>query len=370
MPQGDLITPTAQNEHGYDIDPVLLGALAKAYVLKKSGLVYERIFSPVNTNGACDVAGFDFTVSVDTNGDETHRSMVDALQKNNDVPATCYSEADEVDAPNWAKRLFHAEEYREKILLTECCAHMCGVSDADYMSMIENSKLSTLLNRYLISREIKGIDLITGGGVGAWNAGWEDGDLAVLMDCTDMSESPEGKAYDLTGQDICDPEAFDLLTLSENVQAKRLEVGAANYVAMNKLALNAFKRNDSFKGKGCVLDPRTPLDSLKAQMGVQEIYIADAIYNTAAFGMPRVMAPIWGAGFVLFYQRMDGLQSMTQPELMANFAVDLKIFNEYFRTFREDEKGRDGVEWLQFNYSYTPAISNIKAGTLFHGLGA
>lgn len=370
MAQGDLITPTAQNENGYDIDPVLLGALAKAYVLKKSGLVYERIFTPVNTGGACDVAGFDFTKSLDTTGTETNNSMVDGLRKSDGVPATCYSEAGEVNAPNFAKRLFSAEEFREKILLTECCASMCGVSDQDYMNMIQNSKLGTLINRHLITRELAGVDLVTGQTGGVWNAGWEDGNLATLINCFDMSELAEGKAYDMTGQDLCDPAAFDLLQLVMNVQAKRIETGAANYAVMNKLMLNAFLRNDSFKGKGCVLAPLTAIDTLKAMLGVQEIYIADAVYNTAGFGVPRTLEPIWGAGFILMYQRVDGIMSMTQPELQANFAVDLKIFDEYFRTFVEEEKGRDGVEWLQYNYSYTPAITNIKAGTLLYNVGA
>lgn len=358
-----------QNENGYPVDAEVLTALVQEAGLNRTGLIYEKVFKPINTNGLCEVMGIDYKATFDTAGVETFKDK-NALLTGSDNSMTCTSEIKEIEAPKFSRRHYPVKYYANKIPMTECCLNMCGMGQDEYKRLVDDLKLNQLVDTYLINREKAGIDLLTGGGVGAWNAGWADGDAADLLDCGTDTDI-EGVAFDFKAafaNGACDKTA-DVQTFFQNIQTADMKCsGRRNKVIMDKKALWAFRRNEALRGSGCQVPASVAMEIIMAEFDVDEIIIADSYSNVAAAGVSADLQKVWGKGFMLFFQRDDIVSSLEDARTKQNFAVDLKKYDQYLRVIRQEEFGENGIEWLSHHYSYTPEIHNLKAGTLIHNI--
>lgn len=368
MPQGDLYQDRYQNENGYSIDPELLTALIQDGGLNRRGLVYESIFKPINTNGACEVMGIDFTETADTAGDDTFSGKYD-LMRESDNDMTCYSEPKELESPKFSRKHYEVKWYANRKALTECCLSMCGMSMQEVENLVQDLKLNHLVDTYLINREVAGKNLLLGQDLATpstssvWTAGWENGTFADLADC-DNDTTAEGKAYDMGGV-ICDKD-FDIQTVIQNLQSNFKETGPRNKMVLDRKALWALRRNLSLRGQGSQVPASISEDIIKSEFGIDEIVVADTFVNASTVGTARDLQKIWGKGFILMFQNDESITDIEDPRTRNNFAVDLKKYEQYIRTFNIPEAGENGVDYISHHYSYSPVIHNIKAGTLLY----
>lgn len=255
--------------------------------------------------------------------------------------------------------------------MTSCCLQMCGIGSNELERMVRKSKFDALITNFLLKRERAGVDLLLGNDGATppvWNAGWENGDATTLDSC-DVEIDVEGVAFDMSvAGSICDKD-FDIQTLIQNLQSDFTYTGPRTTMVLDRKALWALRRNNTLKGTGCVVPASTTSDIIMSEFGVSEIVVADAKFNAAALGVTPDLKKIWGKGFILLFQKGTAMvEDLQDGRTIMNFAVDLKKYDPYFRTFVKEEAGENGVEYLAYHYSYTPYIHNLEAGTLLYNV--
>ena len=358
----ELTSAAAQelNESGFPIDPVVIEGLAIDYtesVLRRESFVHSCLSPEVNTNGDCKLKIIDFRKTFDEAGAETHRSPVDALQAS-DNTMTCYSNVKEVEAPSFHYSLLEVKWHANKINMTDCCLSSCGISN--YENLVRDLKLDTLVNKYLVNKELAQVDAIA-------TAPWVAATEADFMACTAGIALPSnGKKITMTTS-FCD-RTFEVDKFIENVHAGNL-YGRYNVAVISRKAYQALKRNDYMRGiGGCVVPPQATEDNIKAILGVDKICIADAAYNAGGvFGSSALgLDKFWNEGWILLAMQSN-VTSSEDARNLGNFSVNYQKYSPYFRSYRNDEAGENGIDWLSHHYSVN-YCTNVDAGVLIEGV--
>lgn len=306
-------------------------AIVQEASLKTSGLVADCIFPRVQT--PCYFEYIDWT-----NGNNI-QIVDDAV--------TCKSDVKEVDPEAFTLVPGKVKDHALTQSMGDCCVSLCG-SQA-IAARKEQGKTVQLLNRLLINREREAITLVT------TEANYEAGSGAP-----DGVKSNEGVMWSLTATNFNDPN-YALLKYFQNIQVGNKRTGRRTKAVMSQAKLNAFMSHPNFLGAGCIVDPVTTKAKVAALLGVNEICVADAYYNSA-LGQTPTFTSLWPDQYILFTASYELLTAEDQQVGFGFTAYDKGMRVNYYVN---EAKGPDaGVQMQKMAHDFTPIVMTFLAATL------
>lgn len=309
-----------------------LSAIVQQAGLNRSGLVADCLFPQVKTD--CKFSYVDWT-------DEL------LALKPADDSLTCTSDIHEVDTVPFTLVDKSVKLHGLSQVLEECCVSICG--DNGVQAKIEAGKTRQLLNKLLIAREQRAINLATADAnyvsAGATLPAAEAGGV-------------DGKRFTLTTANFTNP-AYALRSYFQGIQTNNI-YGQKNVMVTDLATLNGILGHPSFIGAGCVVDPITTPEKAAAILGVEKICIADASYNDG-IGATPTMTKLWPAGVILFVRSYEFVTSQDPTFSFGITAYDqgLKQF-----TWLDVEKGGGAGALMQKqSHDFTEVVLSYKAAT-------
>lgn len=318
----------------YPID-AKLSAIVQQANLKRSGLVADCIFPPVQT--PCAFKYIDWTNAL------TGLKLVDDS-------VTCKSDVKMVNDIAFILKDASTKDHALEQGMGECCVTTCG-DDAAYKQKIEAGKTRQLLDKLLVGREKRAIDLALLESAYTDNTTLKPGDEGAVV---------EGGWFNLDSDDVVNPN-FGLLQYFQDIQANLPTTGQRSVAVMDLATLNMLRRHPTFIGGGCSTEPMTTTEKVAALLGVQKVCIANAYYNNGTGGS-TVMAKFWPAGHILFTTSYD----MVTPEdeqIQFGFSAYNRGFKQFMRL--DGGKGPTDGEWIQKqSHDFTEVVLSYKAATV------
>lgn len=314
-----------------------LSAIVQQASLKRSGLVADCIFPPVKTD--CRFDYIDWTKS------QNLKIVEDAIG--------CKTDVREVDPEAWTLSSAKVQDHALSQSMDDCCVTSCG-NDAALSAKKEQGKTMQLMNRLLINREKRAIDLVLNESLYTSN-GTSGAPVAPSS-----STVNEGGLYFLTSANFINP-SFALLKWFQPIQTNNPMSGRRTVAVMSQNTLNNFLSHPNFLGAGCSVDPITTQQKVAGLLGVNKICVSDAFYNNGV-GATVSMTAFFPDNYILF---TSSYELMSSDE--AQVAFGISAYDKGFRVnhWLKEEKGPDGgVEMQKIAHDYTEVILSIKGATL------
>lgn len=226
-----------------------------------------------------------------------------------------------------------------------------------------------------------GVEVLVDDGERAFFAPDFDSDLQATMLCEQRvkraQEVRTAKALfnttTFTGSNFTDNSASDPWTgLSADIygqiltakEASRRQTGLMpNKMIVSRPTFNLMKNNTDLKNRRNVtvlLSDQEIEDSLQELLGLEELIVADEVYNTAAEGSTATITDIWDAHYALvFYCCRDGA-TLAEPSLGR--LVEWEFLPEFLVTsYRAEDRKSDVMRCEHFvqEYIYDAAYGNL-----------
>lgn len=310
-----------------------LTAIVQQATLNRKGLVADCLFPMVMTD--CKFSYVDWTSEL-------------LSLKLTDDNVTCKSDVHEVEASPYVLIDKSLSLHALSQVLTECCVSICGDNQAE--NKIEAGKTRQLMNKLLIGREKRAIDL-------ALDASKYTAQAAELPVAT--VAGTDGRSYTLSNVNFTNPN-YALRSYFAGIQSNLKRSGQRNIMVTDLATLNGILGHPSFIGAGCVVDPITTPEKAAALLGVNKICIADASYNDG-LGSTPTMTKLWPAGVILFVTAYDFITS--QDETMA---FGITAYNQGFKQFTwlDEKKGAgSGALMQKQSHDFTEIVLSYLAAT-------
>lgn len=309
-----------------------LSAIVQQASLNRKGLVADCLFPLVKTG--CKFSYIDWSQEL-------------LGLKITDDSVGCKTDVKEVDAKPYILVDDSVVPHALSQVLTECCVTVCG---EDLSNKIEQGKTRQLLNKLLIGREKRAIDLAVLSS--AYTA--QTTELPAVT-----ATGADGKSYTLSNANFINPN-FNLRQYFAGVQNNRKRSGAVNVMITDRATLDGILSHPSFIGSGCVVDPITTPEKAAALLGVEKICIADASYNDG-LGSTLTMTKLWPAGVVIFATSYEFVTSQDEVMAFGITAYD-KGLQQY--TWIDQSKGPDqGVLMQKISHDFTEIVLSYFAAT-------
>lgn len=310
-----------------------LSAIVQQATLNRKGLVADCIFPMVKT--ACKFSYIDWS-------DELLGLKVA------DDSVTCKSDVHEINAIPYKLIDKSLASHALSQVLDECCVTVCG--DDQFQNKIEQGKTRQLLNKLLIGREKRAIDLALLSS--AYTA--QTTELPAVT-----AAGTDGKSYTLTNANFVNPN-YALRSYFAGVQSNLKRSGQRNVMVTDLATLNGILGHPSFIGAGCVVDPITTPEKAAAILGVQKICIADASYNDG-LGATPTMTKLWPAGVILFVTSYELVTPLDETLSFGITAYDQGL-KQY--TWIDEKKGPgQGVLMQKQSHDFTEIVLSYAAAT-------
>lgn len=310
-----------------------LSGITQMTNLNRSGLVADCIFPQVKTD--CKFSYINWEKALDA------ASITDSS-------VTCKSDVHQVDEIPYELVEAALKDEALSQVLTECCVSICG---EDKTAFIEAGKTKQLINKLLVAREKKAIDLAL------LQSAYTNGGSATPGT---YSGGTDGVRFQLTNANLIDPN-FGLLRYLMGINENRVVSGQRNVMVTDLATLNKILAHPNFIGSGCIVDPMTTSDKVAALLGLSKICIADATYNNGTEAVPAY-SKLWTAGRILFTTSYDFVTS--QDETLA---FGISAYNRGFKqyTWLDEKKGPEaGVIMQKVSHDFTPVVLSRKAATV------
>lgn len=311
-----------------------LSAIVQQAQLKRSGLIADCIFPPVQTP-----CRFEY---IDWSNMANIQVVEDAIG--------CKTDVKEIDPEAFTLVTEKVQDHALSQSMGDCCVTACG-DDAAYAARKEQGKTLQLMNRLLIGREKRAIAAATD------ESEYTD-NLALVPGASTAVN--EGGMYNIDLSDMRDPN-FALLKWFMPIQTNNYLTGRRTKAVMSQNRLNDLLVHPNFIGAGCLLDAKTTADKVAALLGVDEICVADAGYNNGV-GQTVSLTGLWPDEYILFTASYD---LVTPDEQQVAFGIT--AFNKGFRinNWIKPEKGPDeGVMMQKMSHDFTEIVLSYKAATL------
>lgn len=309
-----------------------LSAIVQQASLKRSGLVADCLFPLVKTG--CKFSYIDW------------QNELLALKLTDDS-VTCKSDVKEVDSVPYTLIDDSLESHALTQVLSECCVTVCG---EDFSNKIEQGKTRQLMNKLLIGREKRAIDLAVL--ASAYTA--QTTELPAVT-----TTGADGKSYTLSNANFINAN-FNLRGYFAGIQNNRKRSGAVTVAVMDRATLDGILSHPSFIGSGCIVDPMTTPEKAAALLGVNKICIADASYHDGLGTTPN-MTKLWPAGVIIFASSFEFVTSQDETLAFGITAYD-KGFQQY--TWIDTSKGpNEGVLMQKQSHDFTEVVLSYLAAT-------
>ena len=306
-------------------------AIVQESFLKVTGLVADCIFPRVQT--PCFFQYIDWTNGINI-------QLVDDA-------VSCKSDVKEVDPEAFTLVTGKVKDHALSQSMGDCCETLCG--GPDLSARKEQGKTVQLLNRLLINREREAVVLAT-----------TESNYVAGSGAPDGVKSNEGVMWTITPTNFNDPN-FALLKYFQYIQVGNKRTGRRTKAVMSQNKLNAFMSHPDFLGAGCIVDPVTTSSKVAALLGVNEICVADAYYNSAVGPTPTYTS-LWPDEYILFTASYDMLTADEQQVGFGFTAYDKGMRVNYYL---KEEKGPDaGVQMQKQAHDLTPIVMTYLAATL------
>lgn len=216
-----------------------------------------------------------------------------------------------------------------------------AIANADDPQRPYEHHLKVETNRLLLNREKRCADL--------------------LLDATNYADTTNGSNwYDSAGTPLA-----DVMTAIESIPPSML--GETKLVAVCGLELaNALKRHPDLRGSGS--DSRViEAEAMAKLFGLDQLYVSNAVYNTAAAGQPVTKERVWGTDkFAIF--RVPTGDVVNEVGLFAatfRFNGDMEV-----RRWDEPKLGPKGSQGFQVSFADDEKAVQNDMGHLLTGLAA
>lgn len=313
-----------------------LVAIMLVATLNRKGLVADCIFPQVKT--PCNFKYIDW--SNDING----ARIIDAT-------VGCKTDVHEVDSEPFILKTDSVVPQALQQSLGECCAQVCGQSDTEAQNLITLGKTRQLMNKLLVAREKKAIDIATD--TGSYTNGGSTAPEAY-------SSGTDGVKFDLAKSDVSNAN-FKLLSWFLGINANRRVSGPRNVMVTDQATLNKLLTHPDFIGRGCNADPITTQQAIASLLGLSKICIADSMYNDGIGDTPSIVK-LWPADTILFTSSYEFVTSEDETLAFGISAYDQGFFQ--FQYKKEEKGPKDGVVMQKISHDFTPVVLSFKAATL------
>lgn len=318
----------------YPID-AKLSAIVQQANLKREGLVADSILPTVQT--PCAFKYIDWT------------NALTGL-KITDDSVTCKSDVKMVNDIAFILKDASLKDHALEQGLGECCVTTCGDDNA-YKQKIEAGKTRQLLDKLLINREKRAIDLALK------KASYTD-NSAKIPSASDAVV--EGGWFNLPKTDVVNVN-YALLAYFQDIQANLPTTGQRTLAVMDLETLNMLRRHPNFIGGGCSTEAMTSTEKVAALLGVQKIVIANAYYNNGT-GVSTTMAKLWPKNHILFTTSFNAVTSEDE-QIQFGFSAYSRGLKQFMRL--DGGKGPTDGEWIQKqSHDFTEIILSYKSATV------
>lgn len=311
-----------------------LSAIVQLATLNRKGLVADCLFPQVKTD--CKFSYIDW--ENERNGNLLYNDILG-----------CKDDVKEVDPTAFTLKTASLQDYGLSQALSECCLTSCG-NDAQYNQQVAAGKTRQLLNKLLIAREKRAIDLALLTSAYTDNTTLKPQDSSAVID---------GGKFNLDSDDA-ENSAFKLLQYFQAINEKS-KVGKRNTMVTDLATLNMLLRHPDFIGSGCVVEPQTTPAKVASLLGLSKICIADADYNNGTEATP-VHTKLWTPGQILFTNSYEFVTSEDQQ-----LAFGLSAYNRGFQQYNwiDPKKGpQEGLLMQKQTHDFTEVVLSRKAATL------
>lgn len=313
-----------------------LSSIVQQAGLNRSGLVADCLFPPVKT--ACKFSYVDWTNEL-------------LALKIEDESVGCSTDVHEIDTEAYSLVDSSVTPRALSQVLDECCTNICG--DDSFQNKIEQGKTRQLMNKLLISREKRAIDLaLLDSG---YTLGASSGAGLPVAEPT----GTDGKRFTLAYANWTSP-TYALRSYFAGIQSNRKVSPQANVLVTDLATLNVILGHPSFIGAGCVVDPITTPEKAAAILGVSKICIANASYHDGVGTTPN-MTKLWPAGVMLF---VSSYEFVTSQDFQLAFGIS--AYSEGFKQFTwlDEKKGAGAGALMQKqSHDYTEIVLSRMAAT-------
>lgn len=316
------------------IDIPSVTAIITQGALNREGLIADKLFPPVQTE--CKFSIIDWNKAGD--------------MSESDDTLSCHGDVKEIDTEGLELLTFQTKDRGNAVPLTECCISACG--KVDLKEKIENAKMVTVMDKLLINREKRAVELATNEALYVNNTTKKPGEAGAVN---------EGGMYNLALADLKD-QTKDMLGYFQPIQEKNYATGVRNIAVMTKSVLNLFIKHVTFIGHGCSVAPTTNAAQVAALLGVEEIVIADSGFNNSVVPGTVNTQGIWPENYILF----AAVSKLSYSE-EAKPTYGASPFTSNFETnyWVDPKKGKGkGVVFGKITHDLTEKVVFQKAATL------
>lgn len=314
-----------------------LAAIIQQASLKRTGLVADCIFPPVQTP-----CMFEY---IDWSSGANIKAVDDAVG--------CKTDVKEIDPDAFVLTPGKVADHSLVQSMGDCCVTACG-DDAAFAARKEQGKTIQLMNRLLINREKRAVTLAT------TEANYTPNGNSGAPVAPAAGTVNEGGLYFLEKTDFADPN-FALLKWFQPIQTNNFITGRRTKAVMSQSTLNGFLSHPNFLGAGCIVNPLTTAPQVAALLGVDEICVADAGYNNGV-GATVSMTSFWPNDYILFTASYD---LISPDEQQVSFGISAYTKGFRVHNYLNEAKGPDaGVEMQKMSHDYTELVLSYKAATL------
>lgn len=322
----------------------------------RDGLVADAIFPRVQVL----TQHYDY---IDWGETENKDGVYDNLRTIEDVIG-CYSQAKRINPDNFVYKSGKVLDHALEKPLTECGVSAC-TPDGRLPFSIDQQKAQSLINRLLLNREQVAYDLATD------ETKYRDlaATTAAIPSITTLEQqaefAAEGALIDLTtagqgGISALRDQDYDLLGLMKSIQRNNFKGGRFNKMITNMEAADLMTLNNSFKDGGCVVPAVTSIESIRNLLGLDEVVAADAAVNVALPGGTAQLDRIFG-NYILLTRSFDLVQT-TDESRFFGFSAFVDGLGQHF--YREENKGKQGIEILKAHHDLTPHVADYQSAVL------
>lgn len=333
----------------YPSDP-RLAKLAQDYVFNKEGLIFPKMFPKVLVPSV-NFKNINWSKTKnEVTGADTYQSLVDALRAENNATG-CYSTPKDKVPAGFSYENHNTQERSASIPLKDCAQSYCEDPGFDPAQI----KRDQVTNELLIELELLAVAL-----------GLNPASYTAATTLTQTAGRTINANTIVGGVDIDDP-ADNVKAFFRDVQKGRSGTlsGRGNVAIMGPDEAAALKAHPSMVNISYGRTDDLDNAGLAAALGVSQVIIAEALYNTAIPGAATVVDRFVKG--VIWIGRNDLL--MTAPDQQSVFFG--------YSAYTNDMSSRDWLDQLMGGpggmrntqwHDITPIVANREAGTLITNL--